>query len=165
MKKKEEEKKEAAQPLACPECEKLRSQAEEYLNGWKRSRADYENLQKEMQKEKSEFARYANANLIIELLPIMDNFKMAFKQIPQAEENSAWVIGFSHIKKQLSDFLASNWVTEIKTINEKFDPTVHEAVETKKIEGVEAGVIIEERAAGYKLYDKVIQAAKVIVSE
>ncbi|MFH0815172.1 MAG: nucleotide exchange factor GrpE [Candidatus Falkowbacteria bacterium] len=142
----------------------LRSRCEEYLNGWKRAMADYQNLVKDVAKEKLEFVKFANQNLILELLLILDNFKLAFGKISATEQNSAWMVGFAHIKKQLEDFLKENGVEEIKTVGEKFDPMFHEAIE--KVEGSEkeSGLIVEEKKPGYKLHGKVVQAAKVIIT-
>jgi len=147
----------------------LRVKCGEYLNGWKRAQADYQNLVKEVAKDKMAFVKYANQALIMELLPIMDNFKAAFNLIPDAEMKSAWVVGFSHIKKQMADFLAGNGVEEIKTVGEKLDVAVHEAVEYDEksdpsTSSGEEGEIIAERKSGYKLNGRVIQAAKVVVS-
>jgi len=137
---------------------------DEYLNGWKRAQADYQNLVKETARDKAEFVKFANAGLILELLPIMDNFKVAFTQIPEAEQKSAWVTGFSHIKKQLFDFLTANGVEEIKTVGEKLDVSIHEAVEYEEKSEKAEGEVIAERKGGYKLNGRVIQVAKVVVS-
>ncbi|MBU1131630.1 nucleotide exchange factor GrpE [Patescibacteria group bacterium] len=154
----ESEKKECA-------CGGLKEKCDEYLNGWKRAQADYQNLLKESERKNMEFVKYANSELIIQLLPILDNFKAAFKQIPEAEKESAWVVGFSYIKKQLEDLLRENGVEEIKTIGAAFDYNEHEAVGHAEKEEMESGEIVEEKKAGYKLNGKVIQAAKVVVNE
>ncbi len=146
----------------------------EYLNGWKRAQADYQNLVKESEERRKDYVQYANANMIIELLPILDNFKSAFSQIPDNEKDSPWVIGFGYIKKQLEDFLGQNGVEVIKTVGENFDLSLHEAVENNantqniaspesEINKADEGVIIKEVRAGYTLNKKVIQVAKVIV--
>ena len=137
---------------------------DEYLNGWKRAQADYQNLVKDVAKDKMDFVKYANQSLIMELLPVMDNFKAAFNLIPEAELKSAWVVGFLHIKKQMADFLAGNGVEEIKTVGEKLDVAIHEAVEYDEKSESPEGEIIAERKCGYKLNGRVIQAAKVVVS-
>jgi molecular chaperone GrpE len=108
--------------------------------------------------------------LILRILPILDNFKLALKDCsPRTTETAmtenAWIVGFSHIKKQLEDLLAENGVEEIKTIGEKFDPLLHEAVEKSGGgEGVDER-IIEERRPGYRLNGKVIQAARVVIGQ
>ncbi len=141
-----------------------KEKCEEYLNGWKRAQADYHNLKKENERERSEYVKYANGNLLLEILPVYDNFKMAFRQIPDNEKDSAWVVGFSYIKKQLSDFLTNNGIEEIKTVGENFDHDLHEAVEYRESENQE-GQILEEIKPGYKLNGKVIQVSKVVVSK
>jgi molecular chaperone GrpE len=120
---------------------------------------------KETEIRKIELIRYANEDLIREILPVLDNFKTAFRQIPEKEKDSAWVVGFSYIKKQLEDVLKNHNVEEIKTVGEQFDPVHHEAVEHVQRDGVKSGEVIEERKAGYKLNGKVIQVAKVVVAE
>lgn len=146
------------------ELEELRQKCEEYLNGWKRAQADYQNLIKETAKQKEFFIKAANENLILDLIPVLDNFKIAFCQIPKEKENSAWVIGFNHIKKQLEELLCGFGLEEIKTIGAKFNLLEHEAVGEKLVEDKADGVIIEEKKPGYKLNGKVVQVAKVVVN-
>jgi len=112
----------------------LEKKRDEYLNGWKRAQADYQNLVKEFEGRRNDYVRFANANLIIELLPILDNFKAAFNQIPEVEKNSPWVTGFQYIKKQLEDFLTREGVETIKTVGEPFDHVLHEIVDEEVVE-------------------------------
>ncbi len=142
----------------------LSLKCEEYLGGWRRAQADYQNLVKETEIRKIELIKYANEDLIREILPVLDNFKTAFRQIPEAEKNSAWVVGFSYIKKQLEDVLKNHNVEEIKTVGEQFNPEEHEAIEHVAKDGAKSDEVIEERKAGYKLNGKVIQVAKVVVA-
>jgi len=146
------------------EFDELKQKCEEYLNGWKRAQADYQNFVKETGKWRVEFVRFANENLVLGLLPIMDNFEAAFGLISESHREAPVAVGFAHIKKQLEDFLKENGVERMKTVGEKFDPLRHEAIEHRQVEGTEAGVIIEEKKAGYELNKKVVQAAKVIVA-
>ena len=161
--------------------EDLKQKCEEYLNGWKRAQADYQNLVKEFEAKRIDYVRYANANLIMEILPVLDNFKAAFSQIPENEKDSPWVIGFGYIKKQLEALLAQNGVETIKTVGEKFDPSLHEAVEDsaapastpqsasgrtmeRPSEQGKDGQIIKEIRPGYTLNKKCVQAARVVVN-
>jgi molecular chaperone GrpE len=145
------------------EIEDLKQQAGEYLAGWQRAKADYENLRREFIQKQAEYVKFANENLIIELLPILDNFKTAFNNVPEEEKSNPWVTGLSHIKKQLEDLLVAHGVEEIKTVGEEFDPEVHEAVENDFEEDKEEDVILREVKPGYKLNGKVVQCAKVVV--
>ncbi len=147
-----------------PELEELKNKCEEYLSGWKRAMADYQNLQKDTAVQKAELIKSANVGLILALLPLLDNFKMAFKSIPESEVDSAWVVGFSHIKKQLETLLSDYGVESVLTEGQKFNILEHEAVGTETIEDKDDQVVLSETKPGYKLNGRVIQVAKVIVN-
>lgn len=138
---------------------------EEYMNGWKRAKADYLNLKRESEKKEQEMIQYANAGLILQILPIFDNFKLAWNHIPAEYEKSDWITGLGHIKKQFADFLKELGIEEIKTVGEQFNPEMHEAVAKEKKEGYTADVVFEEVKSGYTLYGKVLEPAKVKVAE
>ena len=163
----EEEKKEEGQKGLDPkdkQIEELKKQVDEYLNGWKRAKADYINLKKESDAKMSALLDYATASFVVQMIPIYDNLKKALANVP-ADANPAWVEGIKQIKKQFEEFLKANEITEIKTIGEKFNPEFHEAVSKEKKEGVESGVIISEATSGYLMKDKVLVPAKVVVAE
>lgn len=161
----------------------LQKKSEEYLNGWQRAQADYQNLQRETEIKKREWIQLANANLLEELLPIYDNYKLAMAHIPENQKKTDWIIGIIHIKNQLEKFLKDYGIEEIKTVGEKFDVNLHEAValqstdnsqlsvnkeenkekENKDLKEKDEQIIKEEVRAGYKLHGKVIYPAKVIV--
>lgn len=148
------------------ELEIAQEKMEEYLNGWKRAKADYSNLKKEFEKKEKEIVQFANATLILEIMPIYDNFKLAWKHIPEEhKKGDDWLKGIEIIKKQFAELLKKLGMEEIPTEGEKFDPELHEAVSQEKVEGKKPGTIIEEIKSGYKLYDKVLEPAKVKVAE
>lgn len=148
--------------------EELQKKCNEYLTGWKRAQADYQNLEKETAKRKTELVKMANADLLMEILPIFDNLKLAIKHIPKDQKQLDWVIGIEHIKNQFKTFLENSNITEIKTIGEKFDPELHEAVQNndqtnKSEETNKKQTITEEIKSGYELNNTVLYPAKVIV--
>ena len=147
------------------ELEKLKIKSQEYLDGWRRAKADYLNLKKEAAKQSQEMIGFANAALLSELLPIFDHFKLALKHVPKNQKDIDWVAGFGHIKNQFDEFFKKLGIEEIKTVGEKFDPGLHEAIVSEKREGVASGVIFEEVKSGYLLYGKVINPAQVKVAE
>lgn len=148
------------------ELELAKQKMDEYLNGWKRAKADYINQKKEFEKREKELIQFANAGLILEMMPIYDNFKLAWKHIPEEHrKNDEWLKGIEHIKNQFQGLLKSLGIEEIKTVGEKFDPELHEAVSKEKREGTASGTVIEEVKSGYKLFDKVLEHAKVKVAE
>lgn len=143
----------------------LKEKADEYLNGWKRAKADYINFKKEAEERQRDIIEFANLAFVLELLIVRDNFIKAFDHIPEEKKDSDWVIGVKHIKNQLDSLLEKAGVSEIKTVGEKFDPEKHEAVGKEKRKDLAEETIIKEVEKGYLMKEIVIRPAKVIVSE
>ena len=139
------------------EIENSRKQADEYLNGWKRAKADYLNLKKEMEAQNKEIREWLSKIFLLPMLEIMDNFDRA----------GTLDAGIENIKKQFQDFLKANGVEEMKVVGEKFDPLKHEAVESVEggppAQAGESGRIIEEVRRGYLVNGEVLRPAKVKV--
>lgn len=155
-----------AAPPPKSELEIAKQKMEEYLDGWKRAKADYINQKREFEKREKELIQFANAGLILELLPIYDNFKLAWKHIPEEHrKNDEWLKGIEHIKNQFQGMLKNLGIEEIKTVGEQFNPEMHEAVSKEKVAGKAAGTILDEIKGGYQLYGKVLEHAKVKVAE
>ena len=130
------------------ESEKLK---QEYLAGWQRARADFLNYKKEELERVGNLVKVATENLILELLPILDNFDIAEKNLPKEKKEDPNIKGFLQIKKQILDFLKKQGVEEIKTVGEKLNLQFHEVVEEVDTDEVETGYIVEEVQKGYKL--------------
>jgi molecular chaperone GrpE len=145
------------------EAEEIQKKCEEYLNGWKRERADFINYKKGETERIGCFVKYANEELILKILPILDNIYLAESHVPEDKKNDALVEGFLQIKKQFSDFLQKEGIEEIKTKDAKFDPNFMEVAE--EVEGEESGIIVKEVQRGYTLHGKVIRPAKVKVTK
>ncbi len=131
--------------------ETIKKQAEEYLNGWKRAKADYLNLKKDMEAQGKEIKEWMSKIFLLPLLEIMDSFDRA----------GTLDAGVKNIKKQFEDFLKNSRVEAMKTIGEKFDPLKHEAIES--ISGGEPEIIAEEAQKGYLIGEEVLRPAKVKV--
>ena len=130
---------------------------------WKRALADYQNLQKETAKEKAEFVKFANSALLMEILPVYENLRTS---LAHADENNhdAWLKGIQHVIKQFESILKDNGVEIINPLGLEFNPSEHEAVEKVETEDEkQINKIAKVMKIGYKLYGKVIQAAKVVV--
>jgi molecular chaperone GrpE len=147
------------------ELEKCRKQKDEYLAGWQRARADFLNYKKEEIKRLKEIIEYSSEELILKILPILDNLEKAETQIPLDFKDNEWVKGISQVKDQLQDSLKKEGVEEIKTIGERFDPNFHEALEKVEMKNKEVGKIIKEIQKGYTLNNKVIRPAKVKITK
>ncbi len=103
------------------------------MNSWKRCVADFENYKKREAESKKELIAFANLNLIMEIFPVLDNFYISTKHIPEEEKESAWVVGIMHIQHQLEKVLLDNGVKEVVVkVGDKFDPATMEALEENK---------------------------------
>ncbi len=165
---------EPARPAASTdELAKAKAEAVDYLAGWQRAKADYANLRKEMDKAREELVKYACAGFIGELLPVVDNFKKAAAHQPQfdaaappdAAQLKQWAAGVDHIRQQIDAVLKRSGVTAIEETGVGFDPSIHEAMMMKKQEGVAPDQVVQVLEPGYKLHDRVLRPAKVVVSE
>jgi molecular chaperone GrpE len=147
------------------ELELLQEKCDQYLAGWQRAKADYSNLQKEMARKQEEMIKFANATVLAELIEIYDNFKLAAQHKPSEESKawSNWSIGIDGIMKQNKDFLGRFGVEEIKTVGEKFNVELHEAVGGTDEGDAEPDTVVEQKQAGYTLHGKLIKPAKVII--
>jgi molecular chaperone GrpE len=137
------------EPTSQPtELEISKKQAEEYLNNWKRERADFINYKKDEAKRVEEFVKYANESIILQLLDVVDDLDIAAKQEADAEATK-------QIIKKTEDLLKKYGVERIK-LDGKFDPELHEAVSTEP-----GGEKIEEVRAGHTMYGKVIRPTRI----
>lgn len=130
------------------EVEKYKKQAEEYLNNWKRERADFINYKKEEARRVEEVIKFANEGVILEILELVDDLEIAAKEIKNH--------GLGQILRKFEELLKKYGIERIKTEGEKFNPLLHEAVETE-----EGGEKIIEVRAGYTMQGKVIRPARV----
>ncbi|MCL4103663.1 UNVERIFIED_CONTAM: hypothetical protein GTU68_059742 [Idotea baltica] len=117
-----------------------------------------------MAREKSDAIQYANGNLLQSLLPVIDNFEMGLKAAAQEGEGSMVYMGMVMVQKQLNDFLEENNVEIFTSEGQPFDPNIHEAVKQESSEEIPEGAIIYELRRGYKLRDRLLRAANVVVS-
>jgi molecular chaperone GrpE len=145
------------------ELEEVKAQRDEYLAGWQRARADFLNHKKEERERMQEFVKFAEEELLSELLPILDTLELALAQLEGKED--AVSKGFSQIAMQIKSFLKDHQVEEVKAEGEKFNPEFHEAAEEVEKEGVGSGIIVEVLSKGYTLHGKLMRPAKVKVAK
>jgi molecular chaperone GrpE len=141
---------------------------------WKRALADYQNLQKEVARERMEMGAYAVLRVVERFLPVVDNFNVAMSHMPKTDDKAVlnWSVGVGFIQKQLDEAMKDLGLTPIKTVGEKFDATKHEAVGEEEVgsdpeRGLTPapGTILKEVQAGYEVLGKVVRPAKVIVAK
>ena len=131
------------------ELEKCQKQGQEYLDNWKRERADFINYKKDEAKRVEEFVKFANEDLVLETIEILDDLELAVKELKN--------MGLEQIIQKFNELFKKYGVEKIKVEGEKFDPLLYEAVEMKDNNGDR----IEEVRSGYMMHGKVIRPARV----
>ncbi len=140
-------------------------QAGVYFDRLLRLQAEFDNTKKRLEKEKLEFIRFAEASLILELIPIMEDFERALESANKKDDIESLKKGIEIIVKHLKNLLTKRGLKEIETLTKPFDPTLHEALLQEEDEEHPENTITEEYQKGYSLGDKVLRHAKVKISK
>lgn len=141
-----------------------RDKAQEYLEGWQRSRAEFANYKKRIMREKKDIHKVARAEVIKLYLDIADDLGRALQDRPEEGEGAAWAQGIELIYKKLLTRLESEGVKRMDAEGEIFDPNIHEAVFQEENDQYESGRVIEVIQDGYYLGDRVLRPALVRVA-
>jgi molecular chaperone GrpE len=142
--------------------EQLERQLEELTLALQRERADATNLRRRHEEDMASLRIRAKANVVRDLLPVIDNFQRALKHVPEDLKDNDYVKGVQGVVKQFEKTLADIGVEKIKTVGEPFDPIYHEAISMEEGEGSKE-IVCEELQSGYKLGADVIRHAMVRV--
>lgn len=143
----------------------MEAEVAELKNQLLRKSADFDNYRKRMQREKEEFAAYANRELLLDIVPIIDDFERAIKSSEESHDFDAFHNGIVMIEKQFTQMLERKWrLKRFDSVGEEFDPQRHEAMMTEDAPGREHPVVLEDFQKGYLLHDKVLRPAKVKVA-
>jgi molecular chaperone GrpE len=146
--------------------EELTKKLTEMQDKYIRLSAEFENYRKRTLREKIELSRTGGEAVIISLLPVVDDFDRAIVSMGDTDDCTAIKQGLELINTKLSAFLKQNGVSEIKAINEPFNPDIHEAVTSTPVDDESLkGKVIEVIRKGYTLHEKVIRFPKVVVGE
>lgn len=155
----------AAETLSLEEqLEAAEAKAAEYLEGWQRARAEFANARKRMDKERA--AAYGNAkvDIMTSLLPIIDDFERAIETAPPEVSENSWYEGIELVSRKLLNLLEKEGIERIETVGQPFDPNFHEAIMQESSDEYESGIIVRELQSGYKLEDRVVRPALVVVA-
>ena len=142
--------------------EKLAEMQDKYI----RLSAEFDNYRKRTLREKMEISKYAGENILIGIIPLMDDFERALKHMDTAGDCAAMKDGIDIIYGKFSEFLKQNGIKEIESMNSNFNVDLHEAVaKTPVEEDDKKGKVVDVLLKGYYLQDKVLRFAKVVVGE
>ena len=168
----EETEVESGEELPPPTPEELKqlradaAKAGEYYERLLRQVAETDNLRKRLAKEKQDAIRYANESLIEQLLPTMDSFDMAMLAVKNADETTidSLKTGIEMVHTQLKRTLEEVGLSEIDAAGQSFDPSLHEAMSSKETDEADEGTVLEQIRKGYKLKDRLVRPASVVVA-
>ncbi|NMC19998.1 MAG: nucleotide exchange factor GrpE [Thermogutta sp.] len=146
------------------EAEALRREADEHRNRAMRWQAEFENYQKRVQRQIADDRRYAGADLIRDLLPVLDNLRRAIESAEQNHDLSALLAGLNMIVKQWQDVLAKHECRRIEALNQPFDPNLHHAISRQPTADAPPNTVIYVTQEGYTLHDRVVRPSQVVVS-
>lgn len=138
--------------------------AAEYLEGWQRARAEFANARKRMDRDRVEARRNATIDVVSRLLPVLDDFERALNTVPDDIAGNTWFEGVALVHRKLRAILESVDIEPIQALGQPFDPNVHEAVLQEESDEYESGIVMKELQTGYRLNDRVIRPAMVVVA-
>ncbi len=142
----------------------LEAQLQELTAALQRERADATNIRRRHEEELANLRNRLKANVVHELLPVIDNFERALKHVPKELESNEYIKGVQGVVKQFEATLSGMGVERIKTVGQHFDPNLHEAVSMDDSNGGKDEIVSEELQAGYKISNDVIRHAMVKVT-
>ena len=147
------------------ELKESRREASQSLDAAQRAQADLVNYRRRVDEERISLGKYSNSRLIINLLPVVEELDLAVTHAGEGGTNSSWLEGIKLIQRKLGNLLESEGVTEIETMGTVFNPVEHEALGTVETSEFPPGYVAEAVRHGYRLHDRVIQPAQVMVAQ
>ncbi len=147
------------------ELQKKGTEIEVLKDNYLRALAEWDNYRKRMENELAEFKKYAKADFISKIIPVLDNFDRALAGAELNPDFESFYKGVEIIERQLKEVLKSMGLIEYSGLGEQFDPLLHDAIGVIVTNDHPENTIIEEISKGYKIGDRIIQPAKVLVSK
>lgn len=145
--------------------DEAKAQAEEYLDGWQRARAEFANYKKRMTREQEEARIRIAGNTISRYLGVVDDLERALRERPADGESAAWSAGIELIYRKMMALLEAEGVEVIQAQGEQFDPNLHEALSHEDSDDHEEGQVIEVIQPGYRMGDRILRPALVRVAK
>ncbi len=143
----------------------IRDELDESKDRVLRLAAELENYRKRVARQREEEQRYANMQLIRDLLPVLDNMQRAIEAAEKSDDDGGLLQGFQMVAGQLQEVLKQHHCEEIEALEQPFDPHLHEAVTQQVSDNHPANTVLAVVQVGYRLYDRVVRPSQVIVSK
>lgn len=146
------------------ELKETQGKADEYLDGWQRSRAEFVNYKKRLERDQATVSQVATGNAVKRFLDVVDDLDRALKNRPQSEEGANWADGIDLIYRKLLNNLEAEGVQVFQAEGQTFDPNLHEAISHEDHPDLKSGQVIATVSQGYLLGERVLRPARVRVA-
>jgi molecular chaperone GrpE len=146
------------------ELNEIRTKADEYLDGWQRSRADFSNYKKRVERDQAQVYQMAVGSILKRYLDVTDDLERALKNKPKKGDGAAWAEGIELVYRKMLALLESEGLKQMDAGGQIFDPNLHEAISQEPSPEHESGQIIEVVKQGYVIGDRVIRPALVRIA-
>ena len=158
-----------AATLTPEQFEALKERAAKADENWDRllrATAEFDNFRKRAAREKQDAIKFANENLMTKLIPVLESFDNALAAAEKAPVSAtALKDGVAMVSSQLKQILQENGLEEVDALNKPFDPNFHEAIAQQESADVPEGTVLHQARKGYKLRERLLRAASVVVSK
>ena len=143
------------------------AKCDEYLTGWKRALADYDNIKKDLSREKERLYNTLSESMIMRLIPVLDNFDQALRHHPTSTEKSvtSWAQGVLFVRGQLEETIKGYGAVPFTNVGDAFDPQLHDAGGERSEADKPPDTVLEVVQRGWKYDNKVIRPARVIINK
>ena len=129
-----------------------------------RAQAELSNFRRRTEDDRITWQQQSNSRLLVKMLPVVDELELAVSHADDGQATESWVEGVRLIQRKVATLLESEGVTKIEAVGVQFNPVEHEAIGTEESSEFSSGEIIQVVRNGYKLHDRIIQAAQVVVA-
>ncbi len=160
----DEEVAEEAEPTLEEQLAAAEAKAKENLDGWQRARAEFANARKRFDKQRLDSRMNALVEMAGKLLPVIDDFDLAFQNVPEEIAKSDWYGGLELIPRKLNTILEGIGIERIEAIGQPFDPNMHNAIMQEESADHDSDTVIKEFQAGYKIGERVVRPSVVVVA-
>ena len=146
------------------ENERLTARVEQEHNQYLRTLAEFQNFRRRSEEQKLDVSKFANSEILRDLLPILDNFERALAASEKSQSFDSLINGITLIMNQIQAFLKKNNVEQIESVGKEFDPSLHEAIARVEDGEHPENTVVDEHVKGYMFHDRVLRPAQVRVA-
>ena len=147
------------------ELAETRLEMDQFRNLLQRAHADFSNYRRRIEEQQENLIKRANASLILQILPVLDDFQRALVDLPEDDSTIQWVQGVRLIHRSLQSLLENSGLIKMESIGKVFDPWEHEAVSYQETDKLDDGTVTDVVREGYSLHGKVLRPAQVVISK